>query len=517
MAKIDISKLKRELRNKERQLCKARKDLERLETAKGDLISTVSHELRTPLSIIKEGIDLTLDEVGGTINQKQKQFLMISRNNVNKLSQLVSDILDISKIEAKKVALKKSLVNLDAFIKNIVMTFRKSAGRRGITIGYKLPSKKTDVFIDTVKISQVLHNLISNAVKFVRKGGRIMIVAEETPQAIQINVCDNGIGISKYNLNKLFDKFVQLGTTLSHRSKGTGLGLAISKGLVELHGGRIWAESRLGKGSTFSFTIPKASFEEIFREYAKYGIDEAQDAESAFSIIVSRIDNFEELKKKYGILKSYLYLEALTGVIWRTLRKSADTVLRDSGECAIMLPGTDKKGAIAVEQRIREAMAHFILSKKMNREVDLSFGSATYPQDARDSVEMIARARAFFEGLYFGKERRSSERMYARLHIEFVSARPSGGPDRKRERVQTINVSRGGLCIFSNTRIRQGRRLELLIRFPQKKRTIKALAKTVWIKKVDKLTGFAYKMGLRYEKIDPEDLSELMRLVSRQG
>ncbi|PIQ89144.1 MAG: hypothetical protein COV72_04580, partial [Candidatus Omnitrophica bacterium CG11_big_fil_rev_8_21_14_0_20_42_13] len=334
MARKNPAHLKKELKEKEKQIEKMRRDFSRLSNVKDELISVVSHELRTPLTIIKEGINLTLDEVAGKINPKQKQFLSISRQNIERLSNLINDLLDVSKIEARKVTLKKSLIDLEAFIKNIILPFKTIADDRNISLGYKFPDKGISIFMDPDKITQVLNNLIGNAIKFTKAGGKITILAEDRPGLIQIGVSDTGIGISKQNLGSLFNKFTQLNRSYGPGEKGTGLGLAISKGLVELHGGSIWAESVPGKGSKFLFNIPKANFEEILREYVKEGIMESQDKDSVFSILVARIDNFDALKKKYGMAKPYLLLERILDVTKKTLRRVTDTTIKSSGECA---------------------------------------------------------------------------------------------------------------------------------------------------------------------------------------
>lgn len=502
--------LKQELKEKESQIAKMQKDFDKLIKVKDELISTVSHELRTPLSIIKEGINLILDEVAGRITPKQKQLLTISRQNIERLSNLINDLLDISKIEANKVVLKKGLADLKSFIKNSILPFRSIAEDKGISLGYEFPDREISVFMDVEKIGQVLNNLISNALKFSRQSGKITVSARENPDNIQVDVCDTGVGISKQDLGKLFYKFVQVGRSYGPGEKGTGLGLAISKGLVELHGGRIWAESELGKGSKFSFVIPRVNFEEIFREYVKNGIAESQDKGAPVSIMVTRVDNFEAFKKRYGMVQSHLLLEQILGLIKKALRRGADTTLRDTGECAVFLPGTNKNGVIMVEQRIREAVAKYLVSKKLDKEVQVSFGNSTYPEDGQDSIEIITRARAFFEGLYFGKERRGSGRKHANLKIEFLALSSSEEPGH----TQSIDVSRGGLCVFSNIKAPKGCRFKLDIRLPQRP-PIKATARMVWIKKLNKLSGFDYKMGLQYDKIGQKDLDEIMNFVSR--
>jgi diguanylate cyclase (GGDEF)-like protein len=510
MASKKISKLKKELEAKEQQIDNMRREFDRLSRVKDELISVVSHELRTPLSIIKEGINLTLDEVTGKVNPKQKKFLSVSRQNIDRLSNLINDLLDISKIEARKVVLRKSLIDLESFIRDCLVPFGPVSKTKGISLKCKFPDKGISVFVDVGKMAQVLNNLISNALKFTKHRGKITVIVHENPGNVQISVCDTGIGISRQNMGKLFNKFVQLGRTYGPGEKGTGLGLAISKGLVELHGGRIWVESHVGKGSKFSFTIPRAHFEEIFREYVKEGIGESQDRESQFSILVSRINNFQEIKKRYGIAKAYVLLEQILAIIKKSLRRVTDTTLKDSGECAVLLSGTNKNGVVAVEQRVRGAIAKHLISERLNKEVEMSFGNSTYPEDARDNIEMIARARAFFEGLYYGDERRRAERKYARLNVEFLASAYKGG----KQQTQSINVSKGGLCIFSNRKVPAGYKFTLSIRLPERA-PITATAKVIWVKKISKLTGFNYKLGIKYEKIAQEDLDAVIGFISR--
>ncbi len=510
MAK-NISALKQELQEKEHQIEKMRRDFGRLSKIKDELISVVSHELRTPLSIIKEGVNLTLDEVAGKISPKQKQFLTVSRQNIDRLANLINDLLDISKIEAKKVVLRKSLIDLGPFVRNVVSPFEAVAKDKGISVKYKIPDKEASCFIDLDKMTQVINNLISNALKFTKPKSSITVIAQENPHNFQVSVCDTGVGISKQNIGRLFNKFVQVGRTYGPGEKGTGLGLAICKGMVESHGGRIWAESELRRGSKFHFTIPKVSYEEVVRGYVKDGIKESQDKEKPFSILVSRIDNFAELKKKYGMVKPHLLLAGMAEIIKNNLRRVTDMAIRNSGECAVLLSETNKQGVVSVEQRAREALAKFLISKQMDKEVRISFGNSTYPEDALEHIEMIARARASFEGLYFGNERRKNGRVYTKLRVELAS--PDDGL-RKKDKAQSINISRGGLCLFSNVNLPIGTKIDIDVKLPQSADLINAAAKVVWVKKVSNITGFKYKVGLKYEKIDRNKLNKMMSFGS---
>jgi PAS domain S-box-containing protein len=238
---------------------KTEEELKKIGVMKTDFVSMASHELRTPLAIIKGGVDLILDEHYGKINEDQKKYLTISQNNIKRLSHLLDDLLDIAKIEARKVELRCQAVNIMEVVQEAIAEFKIKADEKKIDLAItKLPEKSFKVFADPDRIHEIFENLISNAIKFTGAGGQVSLEIVETKEAAQISVIDTGRGISQDSLPKLFSKFEQFGRTAGPGSKGTGLGLSITKGLVELHGGKIWAESEPGKGSKFSFTIPKA-------------------------------------------------------------------------------------------------------------------------------------------------------------------------------------------------------------------------------------------------------------------
>jgi len=233
-------------------------ELEKLDQLKSDFVSIVSHELRTPLSITKEGISLILDGVTGSINPKQQKVLATSMNNIDRLARIINNLLDISKIESGKTELKKNNIDLRDLIKNVFSAFENKAREKGLELRFSLPQEQGKVVlcIDEDKIIQVFTNLLSNSIKFTEKG-HIGVSFIDRENEVEFVISDTGVGISAEDLPKVFDKFLQFGRTAGSGEKGTGLGLSIAKGLVELHGGRIWAESELGKGAKFIFTLPK--------------------------------------------------------------------------------------------------------------------------------------------------------------------------------------------------------------------------------------------------------------------
>jgi len=228
----------------------------RLEQLKDEFVSTVSHELRTPLSIIKEGISQVLDGIHGDINRMQKHILMLSVNNIGRMAHIVDDLLNISKIEAGKLELKKQNFNIIAVVSDIVSSFRIPIQAKGLMLKENFSKAAIEVYADKDKISQVFINLLGNALKFTEKGA-IEVGVTDKDSFVECVIADTGIGISEADMPRVFNKFEQFIRTVGVGSQGTGLGLAITKGIVEFHHGRIWLESELGKGTKVFFALPK--------------------------------------------------------------------------------------------------------------------------------------------------------------------------------------------------------------------------------------------------------------------
>lgn len=224
---------------------------------KRDFISIISHELRTPLTVSIQALSLILGGKVGEIPEKQKEFLNIASSNLDRLAFLINDILDITKIEAGKLELHKEKIDIIQVVKESCDGWQLQANSKKINFSLKAPDKSILFFVDKMRFLQVLSNLINNAMKFTPEQGCIEVLVEETSDQCKFSVKDSGSGIAKEDFPKLFQKFKQLHRVAQPGIQGTGLGLNIVKSLVELHGGQVNVESELGKGSTFSFTIPK--------------------------------------------------------------------------------------------------------------------------------------------------------------------------------------------------------------------------------------------------------------------
>ena len=231
--------------------------LKELDKMKSDFVSNVSHELRTPLTAIKGSVDNMLDGITGYLNEKQTRYLTRIKSNADRLTRLINNILDLSTIEAGKIDLKPAQLSLVALAREVTEIMRPMAAEKLISLEVASLDAPVSAWVDRDKIVQVLMNLIGNAVKFTPPDGKVTVAIEQNGNGwVQVSVQDTGPGILPEEAKKIFAKFYQIAQLSKQKTKGTGLGLAISKSLVEMHGGKIWLESHVGRGSTFSFTVP---------------------------------------------------------------------------------------------------------------------------------------------------------------------------------------------------------------------------------------------------------------------
>jgi len=233
----------------------------KIEKVKTEFVSMVSHELRTPLSAIKEGVEIVADGTQGKLNRSQSECLGIALSNIKRLNRLIGDILDISKIQSNLLRISPASCSIYDTVDQVYGLVKIEIEKRGMVFVTDLEKNLPSVMADKDRLIQILMNLLSNAVKFTREKSRIILIAKRTGNFVEFGVKDEGAGIPKEELSQLFGRFVQLDSTLIRRVGGTGLGLYISRNLVEAMGGRIWAESQLGVGSIFWFTLPVAEDE----------------------------------------------------------------------------------------------------------------------------------------------------------------------------------------------------------------------------------------------------------------
>lgn len=264
------------------ELIETNKKLEKLERMKSEFISIVSHELRTPLTSIKNSLDILSGGRCGEVTENAAKFFDMAKRNVQGLSRIINDLLDLSKIEAGKMTFNFKTTNIKSVIEYVKSSLAGVAKSANLNLVVNINENLPEIFADSQRLEQVLTNLVSNAIKFTPAGKNIYINADIvnaenikpneifvedinklSGNYILVSVKDEGIGIDRKDLLRAFDKFAQIENSLSRKVGGTGLGLPIAKQLLEAHKGAIWCESELGKGSTFYFAIPTVKSAEL--------------------------------------------------------------------------------------------------------------------------------------------------------------------------------------------------------------------------------------------------------------
>ena len=246
---IQNARLFREIEEKSKQIEAANRH-------KSEFLANMSHELRTPLNAIIGFSEVLGERLFGELNEKQAEYTDDILSSGRHLLSLINEILDLSKVEAGRMELELNTFDLPTALENARTFVRERAVRHAITLDLSVDERLGEIVGDERKIKQILLNLLSNAVKFTPEGGRIDLKARQADGSVEISVSDTGIGISPDDQVTIFEEFRQVGGDYAHKKEGTGLGLTLAKKFVELHGGRIWVESEVGKGSRFIFTLP---------------------------------------------------------------------------------------------------------------------------------------------------------------------------------------------------------------------------------------------------------------------
>ncbi len=365
----------------------AEKELDRI---KGEFISTVSHEIRTPLSIIKEGIGLVLDRIPGKINEKQDNILVAVGDNIDRLNRIISNLIDMSKIEAGKISVKKESVNLTALVKSVAFSFQPRIKGKRLRLILDVPEEEINVYADRDRVIQVFTNLLDNSLKFTLKG-HLGISVVVRGDEVECSVRDTGVGISKEDLPRAFDRFQQFGRVEGGGAKGTGLGLAIAREIIEMHHGRIWVESEPGKGTKVAFTLFKYSDEQVLKGYFNDGIKAAIKEEVEVSFIGIYVAGPEKEKMKLAAGEVRAVIKDIENIIQEKVRYEEDGVMDYDGWIFVRLHRCGKEAVLEVQYRLQRALDEYLGREKMRDRVAFRLGRATFPDEGESAVELIRK------------------------------------------------------------------------------------------------------------------------------
>jgi signal transduction histidine kinase len=257
-----LEQLNEELNRANRELNEANAKLRELAELKEEFLALTTHDLRSPLTVISGVISFFTSGRLGELSPEQKNMVEMMERNAQSLIELVNDLLDASKLESGTMRLDITSIDLRGLIDELRETMLPLAREKEIRLEEQLPQDLPLIKADRTKLRRILVNLLSNALKFTRKGGLVQVRAEQLDGHVRVSVRDTGVGIAPEDVARLFDKYEQARSRATRGEKGTGLGLYITKQLVELHGGDITVDSTPGQGSTFSFTLPTKSKDE---------------------------------------------------------------------------------------------------------------------------------------------------------------------------------------------------------------------------------------------------------------
>ena len=235
---------------------------------KDQFFSNVSHELRTPLTAVYQFVTIVLDGLAGKVTPEQKEYLEIAMRNVKQLQAMVGDLLEAARAENGKLAIHPRGVSLSLSVEETLNTFSANARQKGVQLRHKLPGDLPLLYVDPRRLKQILTNLIDNALKFTQKDGDITVRAglfAEDRDFIHVSVTDTGCGLSPSDAERIFNRLYQVDNSSDANRNGLGLGLHITRELVARHGGRIWAEGKVGEGATFHFIMPVFSLKRLLQ------------------------------------------------------------------------------------------------------------------------------------------------------------------------------------------------------------------------------------------------------------
>lgn len=371
----------------------------KIEQMKNEFVSTVSHELRTPLTSIKGYVDLILEGDAGKINKTQREFLQIVKQNNDRLVALINDLLDISRIESGRIHLKIEPNNMKDIVMGAIHTLRALIENKKMDLVVEIPEGLPLVAADRDRIGQVVINFLSNAVKYTPPGGKVVAkLTRRRDGELITSVEDNGIGISEEDQEQLFSKFFRVDSSLTREIGGSGLGLSICKTIVELHGGKIWVESEVGKGSTFSFSLPLAA--EVTEEAEKEVAVAAPSKRKGRVLVVDDELDVAKLVEIYLAKEGYQVMKAFDGeqALAMAAKESPDVITLD-----IMMERVD---GFEVLRRLKDnpktaSIPVIIISIVCDEHKGFRLGAADYlakPIDASKLIQTVDSLLAKVEG-----------------------------------------------------------------------------------------------------------------------
>lgn len=368
-------------------------ELQSIDEFKSNIISKLSHELRTPLVSMREFASIISDGIAGPLTENQKRYIQAVITSIDRLTRLINNLMDIEVLQNRKVFLHRKLTDAVKLIESEVEFLRVNANSKDVKLIVESGKNIKPIFIDQDKIAQVIINLVNNAIKFTPFYGNITVNIEDAGDNIKVSVSDTGKGIEKDELGKVFDRM-----HLSEKRKGQspdggmGLGLAISKEIIEIHRGNIWAESELGRGSKFIFTLPKLSEEDAVYEYITDLVASAKASDRSVSLILFKIDKITPEKTDLGDSNFKELIDLIKKVLLRSVRQTGDIVSSFKKRHVIIVSvSSSKKESDSFAIRIKKLLeTESFKIDNSNLRITFKYNIVNYPEDGNTADELIS-------------------------------------------------------------------------------------------------------------------------------
>jgi signal transduction histidine kinase len=386
----EVWEYSRLLAERNAELRRVSRELKRFDALRSDLISMLTHDLRNPLTTIKEFVGILADGLAGTVSSTQHNYLKIIENNVLRLADMVRELLLLTRIEGGYVPLKRNFMRVETLLKPLADAMRPLAEAKQLQLILKLPAQTHALFVDEQKMRDVFSNLIDNAIKYTPGPGRVTITLKEEERSFLFCVEDTGQGIQPEELEKIFRPQGHRGAPEEESS--LSISLALSQRLVELHGGRIWAESQSGEGSRFYLVLPKYTPEEVFRETVRSTLDQAKVSATQCSLIAFSVANaahYLHMGQTDQLTEVLKALEQKLAIA--NQQRSADTVIYwRQGHMVVVIAAESHEGAARIAERLSGVLHAEPLLMGDGRRVETAYVVATviYPDEA-DALEPL--------------------------------------------------------------------------------------------------------------------------------
>lgn len=370
------------------------------EKTKTEFVSAISHELRTPITSMQNAVSNMLAGVTGKVSKKMAAYLYAMKDDCHRYADLINDMLDVASIEAGDMSIFRRAINISNLIDDKISKFTDKATAKNIDLSCNIDHRIRSVYADPQRISQILGNLITNAIKFTPESGKITVTANENDQETIVAVEDNGIGISPEMQQDIFSKFIQIDRQAGAGYHGSGLGLTICKGIIAMHGGRIWAESEPGSGSKFCFSIPATDPSVILNKY----LDDLQrrydKTGNKLALIITRFETADTENPQAASLIGPLTEELLTASD-HFMGTSDDLAIQTKDfEIIFIIANAEKTRIQAVLKKIIEIVKNRIRNNCGQPLISPMSGVALYPGDSCNVRDLEKIARGNIEAMF---------------------------------------------------------------------------------------------------------------------